>query len=325
MDMHAEQLLSAAPAICYLYGEDRDAVFELAERLLRTRKARRLRVDVADLDDAEEALRGAPLFGPTACDVLVRNAEQATPKQGERLLKLARAVSGEDRLIICAPEMSWKKALHKQLCALERVGCCRLRMPDEAGFARWLAQQCAEAGFALERDALAHAAERLYGMRGAARQWIERLRWYRGAERGTIDTGAALALLGERHPPELERWCHAVAMRRAGAVGMARQLTRAQGASGVQMIAWLGMRMQQLLLYRWYRARRSQDALRDAGVFGEARRRVPREAQCWQAGELIAALARLVEVERKLKGASLEDDATLLERLTLDLVRGARG
>jgi len=325
VELDPDRLLSAPRPVCYLHGEDRDALFETAEQLLAAHDgdALCLRVDISDMDQIQVEMRNTGLFGPHCCHALIRNAEAATPKQGEHLLALAAQVATPHRLIICAPGMSWKKALHKKLLAAETIACCRFHVPDQAGFLRWLRQQCQAAGLQIDADALAYISERLLGMRQAARQLIERLQWYRGSDDDPLTLNVVMALLGEKSPDELEDWCHAVAMRDTRALSLTHALLNGQGVSGVQMLSWLGTRMQQLLMYRWFQGRKHRNALQAAAVFGEARRRVGREAGQWTGYELVQAVVRIAVAEKQLKGAALEEDQVIMERLTLHLV--ARG
>jgi len=325
VELGPDRLLSTPSSVCYLHGEDRDALFEAAEQLLagHGEDALRLRVDVSDIDQIQVEMRNTGLFGPHCCHALIRNAEAATPKQGEQLLALATQVAAPHRLIICAPEMSWKKALHKKMLAAEHIACCRFRFPDQAGFIRWLEQHCAAVGVHPNADALAYIGERLFGMRQAARQLVERLQWYRGDDDAPVTLTVVMALLGEKSPDELEDWCHAVAMRDARALSLTRALLYGQGVSEVQMLSWLGTRMQQLLMYRWFQSQRHRNALQAAAVFGEARQRVGREAGQWTGRELVRAVGRIVAAEKQLKGAAMEENPVIMERLTLDLV--ARG
>lgn len=321
-----ERLASAQASVYYLHGTDRDALFEAAESLLTAGEAgiTRLRVDVSELERVEVETRSQGLFSDAGCHALVRNAEAASPKQGEHLLRLAETLSPPHRLIICAPEISWKKAMHKQMQAIDAVACCEFSMPGAQAFQRWLSGLFAESGLQLTDEALALAAERLQGMRLAARQLAERVRWYDAGASEPVDVHVLGELLGERIPEDLDAYCAAVAARRTEALSMLKKLLDGQQAAEVQVVSWLTTRLQQLLMYRWFEAKRDGGALQKARVFGEARRLVPGEAGCWKVSELIAALARALQAETLLKGASVEDKKVVLERLTLDLVGPGR-
>lgn len=326
MRLSPQQLLPAKHAAYYLHGEDEDAIFEAAEALLAAGDpgAVRLRVDVSELARIEEESRSQGLFGPSCCYSIVRNAGSANPKQSEHLLKLATSVRPENRLILCAAGIDWKKALHKKMQAEASVAQCEFPRLDEAGFGRWIGGEIERAGLQLAPDAVAWLAERLSGMRLAGRQLIARLTDYDGGEGREIDMTVIGELLGERAPGELEAWCHAVAMRDPHAVGLARRLLEGQQVAEVQMISWLGTRMQQLLMYRWFQSRNDRNALGAARVFGDARKLVDRESRCWSGAELAQALQRIVTAEKLIKGASVEEDAVVIERLTLDLVDKGR-
>ncbi len=308
----------------YLFGEDADAIVETAESLLNEggEDAVRLRVDVGELGRVEEEFGTPGLFGARAVRALVRNAQSASPKQGEHLLRLIGRVPPGGRLILCAPGVDWKKALHKKLKGMDGVRAREFRRPDAEGFRRWLEAEAQ--GLAIDEEALAWMAERLCGMRLAARQLLERLRLYDGGEGLRIGLNVVGELLGERAPDDLEEWRHRVAMRDPAAVAMARRLISGGQAAAVQMVSWLGMRMQQLLLYKWAMHRGERDPARAARLFGAARRCAEEEARRWRGGELVVAVRRVVESERLLKGAADFDDMVLIERLCLDLIDAGR-
>ena len=326
MKCSPERLASVQASAYYLHGMDRDALFEVAEALLAagSPEVTRLRIDVSELERVEVETRSQGLFANAGCHALVRNAEAASPKQGEHLLQLAESLAPPHRLIICAPEISWKKALHKQMQAVAAVACCEFSMPGLEAFQRWLAGVFAERGLRVDEQALALAAERLQGMRMAARQLAERMHWYDAGKGEPVDAHVLGDLLGERIPEDLDAYCAAVAGRSAGALSMLKKLLDGQQAAEVQVVSWLTTRLQQLLMYRWFEARRDAGALQKARVFGDARRLVPAEARRWKVPELIAAVHRTLEAEILLKGASVEDKRVVLERLTLDLVTPGR-
>jgi len=86
------------------------------------------------------------------------------------------------------------------------------------------------------------------------------------------------------------------------------------------MISWLGTRMQQLLMYCWFQAKRERNPLQAAKVFGDARHQVAKEAALWSGSELTAALNHIVQAEKRIKGASVEDKGIVIEQLTLSLI-----
>lgn len=326
MRLRPDGLLPAKHASYYLYGLDHDAIFETAEALLADGEpdAMRLRVDVNELARIEEESRSQGLFGASSCYALVRNAQSANPSQSEHLLKLAGSVLDGNRLIICAPGIEWKKALHKKMQAESNIAQCEFNVPDETQFRRWLEGECKAAGLNLAPDVLPWMAERLRGMRLASRQMIQRLTWYDGGAGETVPLEAVGELLGERAPEELEAWCHAVAKRDKGALKLTRHLLASQQVAEVQMISWLGTRLQQILMYRWFQSKRQSNPLQSAKVFGPARQRVAGEARAWSGVEISAAMARIVETEKLLKGASIEEKPVVLERLVLNLVTANR-
>ena len=326
MRLHPDKLLPPAHHLYYLFGEDGDALFEAAEALLAdgNEDALRLRLDISELARIEEESRNQGLFGPAPCYALVRNAQSATPKQSNHLLQLIAQLGDEHRLIICAPGIEWKKALHKKLQAITALPCCEFHLPDERGFRRWLDAELAKSGLKVSHEAIDWMSERLYGMRLATRQMIERLRWYDHGKGREIGIDVVAELLGERAPDALEAWCHAVAMQSPDALSLAIRLLREQQVAEVQMIAWLGTRLQQLLMYCWFEARRDRNPLGAAKVFGDARKRVPEESRHWNSASLTAALDHLFQAEKLVKGASLEEKQIVIERLTLNLIQAPR-
>ncbi|RMG92053.1 MAG: hypothetical protein D6703_02940 [Zetaproteobacteria bacterium] len=324
MELRPEQLLRSQAAVAYLYGDDRDGIMDLAESLLDAgeHQGTYLRVDCDELDSVQVRLRTGALFGPSSCRVLVRNAEQADPPQSRQLLSLVGEVVWPSRMIICAPDISWKKSLHKRLKSDERVVSCCLRSPGEADFHRWLSAAAKKNGVSMSPEAMSYAVERLCGMRQAAKQFLERARCYlgQGADE-CLDLEVVSALLGEKAPDELEGWCAAVASRKPEAIGLAARLMREQGIAPVQMTAWLGGRMQRMLLARWYQAQKHRDPVRAAGIFGAMRKSLARDLKNWPASEIIRALELIAEAERNVKGGGWRDGVEEIERLTLELVR----
>ncbi len=316
-----EKLLPPAAACFYLTGEDADALFEAGEALLTHEAdgARILRVDVDELERVLENLQPG-LFGERRCHALVRNAQSAKPRQIDQLEKWVAAPPAGLRLVICAPGVEARRAVHKRLTALPQLLWCVFPKPDAAHFRAWLQEQVQAAGLEIEEEAFMLLAERLQGMRAAARQAIERLRLYDGGEGVRLDMEVVASLLGERAPPELGAYCHAVALRSPEALSMLRRLLREQRLPALQVLAWLSTRMQQLLLYRWHARWNAAAAAARARLFGEAREQVPKEARHWRGRELIRVMERIAQAEMQLKGASLEDEAVVMERLTLRLI-----
>ncbi|MDQ6996155.1 MAG: hypothetical protein Q9M82_01690, partial [Mariprofundus sp.] len=292
MRLNPDKLLPPQHHIYYLSGEDHDALFEAADLLLKAgeHSALRMRLDVSELSRIEEESRNQGLFGPSACYALVRNAQSANPKQSAHLLRLVESLGVDHRLIICAPGIDWKKALHKKMKAIVTLAQCEFKPPDEAGFRRWLDQELASSDLNISSEAAQWMSERLCGMRLAARQMIERLHCYDNGCGAEIGLDIVAELLGERAPNALEDWCHAVAMRQSEAVRLCVRLLREQQVAEVQMISWIGTRIQQVLMYRWFASQHDRNPLGAAKVFGEARQKVAEESRCWRGAELTAAV-----------------------------------
>ncbi|MDX8388592.1 MAG: hypothetical protein R8M46_08720 [Ghiorsea sp.] len=322
MQVSPQNILPPKHRSYYLFGEDRDGLFETAEALLAEGEpdAVRLRVDASELGQVEVESRSQGLFGPQACYALVRNAESATPKQSEHLLALAASVEPENRLIICAADITWKKAIHKKMLAESLVVSSEFRMPTVEGFNTWLVDQVKHANLHVTHEALEMIGERLCGLRTAAKQLIARMELYDHDEGINFDTQLVSELLGERAPDDLESYCHAVAMKDVQSIHLLRQLLVNQQVADVQLFTWLSMRMNQLLMYYWYQAKGERNPIQAAKIFGEARQHIATESRQWTATELMGVMKELTRVEKLLKGASVEARQTVLERLTLELV-----
>jgi len=322
MKLSPRQVLPPRHKSYYLHGADQDAIFEAAEALLAAGEpeAVRLRVDVKELVRIEQESKNQGLFGPSCCYALVRNAQSANPGQTGHLLNLVRSVLPDNRLIICAAGIDRKKALHKKMIAEAALAQCEFHLPDEAEFRRWLEEKIGTSGLNMPSDAVLWMSERLCGMRLAARQSIQRLIWYDGGSGEALTLEVIGELMGERAPDALEDWCHTVARRDARALGLTRRLLYDQNLAEVQMLSWLGTRLQQILMYRWYQSRRDRNPLQAAKVFGVARQKVAEESGCWSAAELSLAVNRIVAAEKLIKGASIEDKSIVIERLVLDLI-----
>jgi len=279
-------------------------------------------VDVDELARVCENLHPG-LFGEKRCHALVRNAQSARPKQIGQLEKLITDSPEGLRLVICAPGIESKKALHKRLTALPQLACCVFPRPDERQFRAWLGKRVEEAGLVLNDDAFALLDENLRGMRQAAKQAVERLRLYDNGQRRELDVEVVGDLLGERAPQALTDYCHAVAGRSPDALGILRRLLREQRVSELQVLSWLSTRMQQLLMYCWYEGTDRKSAAGKARLFGAARKLAPAEVRHWQGRELMQAIQWIAEAEMLLKGASIEDKPVVMERLTLRLLSPA--
>jgi len=317
----ATRLFPATHACYYLSGEDSDAVFETAELLLSDTDddATKLRVDINELALIHDNLQPG-LFGEVRCHAMVRNAGSARPNQIDQLEALAARPPAGLRLIICAPGIDKKKAVHKRISALPDVICCMLDRMDEAAFADWLRQLAGDSGLHLSEEALILMGAHLLGMRMAARQTMERLRLYNAGEDGEIDADIVGDLLGERSPKDLTELCKAVGERSPRALGLLRTLLREQHVAEVQVLSWVSMRLQQLLLFAWYERSDSRNAARNAGIFGAAAHEVPRQVKYWKPQQLMQAMAQMLEVEMLLKGASVEQKPVVLERFVAQLV-----
>ncbi len=326
-----DRLLQSEGSLFYLYGEDVDALAETADLLLAEGdpEAVRLRVDISELARIETESRSQGLFGPSKCYALIRNAESASPKQGEHLLKMVSESRAENRLVICAPGIEWKKALHKKM--LDHTGSdtcdliqCEFHLPTPAQFQRWLTDEIKRQKLDISEEAIQMMGERLHGLRAAARQMLERLRLYDNGKGEPITVEVVGDLLGERSPEDIEAYCHAVASRNPAALTLLHRLICEQQVAEVQLISWLGIRINQLLMYCWYQSQRERNPIQKARVFGVARKHLPAEAKQWSGRELSHAMKQITEAEKLIKGASIESNLVVLERMTMALLDRSR-
>jgi len=320
-----DRLIPAKHACYYLYGEDRDALFESAESLLASPEgeAQTIRVDISEINRIELESKHQGLFGGTRCHALIRNAESANPKQMNQLLQLVDHLPLDTRLVICAAGIESRKALHKKMIGLAQVASCQFPRPTSAQFQTWLREQLEKSGLKLNAEAEMMLAEKLDGMRQAARQAIERLKLFDGGLGEKMGVDVVGDLLGERSPAELADYCRAIASRENSAISILHRLLGDQKVAEVQVLSWLQMRFQNMLLYLWHAQENPRDAAFRAKLFGDMRQQVPQESRHWQPNELMRALALIAEAEIKLKGASVEDKPVVIERLTLDLLKAA--
>jgi len=327
MQVSPQKLLPAEHRSYYLFGEDRDILFESAEALLAAgeENAVRLRLDVSELERYEVESRSQGLFGPQPCYALVRNAESATPKQSEHLLKLAASVEPENRLVLCAPDITWKKAMHKKMLAETKVVACEFRTPSLEQFQTWLMDEVKASNLYVTPDANMMMVESLHGLREAAKQLIIRMKLYDNEEGIQFDGALVGELLGEQAPQDLDDYCHAVAMKETRAITLLRRLLINQQVSDVQLHTWLSMRLRGLLMFLWYQRMGERRPAQAARLFGAASQLVAQEVRQWNAPELMAAMKKMTDTEKLLKGASTESRMMVLERLTLDLITHEHG
>jgi len=321
MKVDSSRLFPADDVFYYLYGEDGDALSEAAGRLLgEGNNARLLRIDINELECAGNEIRHDNLFGPNRCHVLVRNAEQANPKQAEQLIKLASQAMHGVRIIVCAANVDTRKAWHKQLLTVASIKHCRFPILTPEAFQAWLLTIIREAGLRLTDEARALLSEQLQGKRQAARQTIQRLSLYAGESGELLDTRVVGILLGERLSEGIGIYCRHVARRSPGALSTLHCLLYDQLISEVQILAWLQPRFTQLLLYKWYASKDSGTALKKARVFYANRGDILTEARLWSARDLMLALNMIADTEKQLKGASIESKPVVLEHLTRDIL-----
>jgi DNA polymerase III delta subunit len=109
-------------------------------------------------------------------------------------------------------------------------------------------------------------------------------------------------------------------MKEVRAMALSRHLLINQQVSDVQLLTWLSMRLNQMLMYLWYQAKGERSPIQAARIFGAARQYIAQEVRQWSAPELMQVLQAVTQAEKLLKGASIESRIMVLERLTLRLI-----
>jgi len=306
----------------YFFGPDAEGVREQAEEALAAFAGEKVRVDLNEIGRLLEWFASDGLFGAAPKAALVRELSGPSAKLQRALFALLdRLDPRKHLLVLAAPGQDGRAAWHRELLAHPKVQGVRVGPTHPEAFAQWLEATAKSHGLVLAPDVLDWAAERLCGMRAAARAFCERAVLYLGGEKRALTREEAAELLGERAPRSLDAWLHACMCRSPKAVRLARELL-ADGVAGVQMLAWLETRLEQMLLYLWHCARRSPQPLKAAGVFGAARQTLPEEAKHWRPKEVMQAMAAVEETERGIKGASALPEAVQIEALMMHFVRG---
>ncbi|RME84075.1 MAG: hypothetical protein D6771_04965 [Zetaproteobacteria bacterium] len=285
--------------VLYLFGDDEQGIWDEAQ-MLAARARRALVLEGAEVGRAEEALWGTEMFGAPPDLVIVKTMQGVDAKAAGRWLQLCeRLEPGVRRLVLCAPGVDVRKAWHKKLIAHPHVEARAMPQPSAEDTERWLNQLLAESGVKLAPEAVAWLAERARGMRAALRAFVERAR-LAGGDQAPLGLSEVAALFGERAPMQLSEWVDAVAMRRPEALAQTARLLR-EGVPAVQMIAWLGMRLEQMLLVAWHQAQHAADPLKAAGVPYPARGVIKQALSRWRASELVDLIVQLEEAETAIK------------------------
>ncbi len=304
MRLHPSKLFPPRHACYYLHGEDAEAIVDVAERLCQVglqQDVSVLRFDIDELAQLISLLSTADMFSVRRYHVIIRDIASATPTQQKQLQRCIALAGKSLRLLICAPKIAWRKKLHQQLLKQDNIAVCEFRAANERDFSQWLAQELKARQLTLDAEVVAFITERLQGLRQASKSLLDRLELYANGEDDAIDVRTAHALMGESCPVSLADFCHAFAMREHQSLALLKRVRADLNHHDMQLLAWLGMRLQFLLLHHWYKAKRQLSSLK---LFGDARKHVATEAGLWTAEELMLALIALAQLEVDLKGAS---------------------
>lgn len=315
-----------------VYGPD--------EGLVRERAAAIGRTVVADLSDPFQVAsfaHEAPLLeDPTR---LADEAASMSLMGGRRLIrvreagdKLAKAVAGmlespgDSLAVFEAGDLTPRSALRKLFEAAANAAALPCYVEDEAQLSRTIREQLGNQGIQIDSDALSFLAGNLVGDRMIARQEVEKLITYLGAERScglddilavigdsadlAIDDAVTAAAQGDL--PALDRTLQRLFAENVAAVALLRQaqsyvrrmhVTKARVDAGESMDVALG-RLQPPLFFK----------VRDS-----FRRQVDR----WTLPRLDQAMERLVTAESQCKTTG-SDDVTLAGRAMFAVAQLAR-
>ncbi|MDB5395568.1 MAG: polymerase subunit delta [Rhodospirillales bacterium] len=316
-----------------IYGGD--------EGLVRERAARLGRSVVSDLNDPfRVALLTAEAVGadPT---LLSDEASAMSLMGGRRLIrirdgseKITRALTalldapaGDSLTIIEAGDLTGRSALRKLAEGAAAAAALPCYVEDEAALSRTLAAQIADAGKAIDSDAMGLLAASLVGDRMLARGELDKLLIFMGdTHRITVaDVEAAVVDTATLGMDETIR-----AALDSNFASLDRCLARLAGES-VSGVAILRVAQTYFRRLHVTRARIDGGASADRAlsqlqppVFYKAKESFALDVQCWPLARIQAALERLVEAEAQSKRTGANDTLLAADAL-LAIARAAAG
>ncbi len=320
-----------------VHGRDNGVVRERAQAIARASTARPDDpFDVALLTESDVAADEGRLEGElTALSMLggrrlVRlrlTGELASIERAaaEALARHLRDELNPDAfLLVEAPALRNDSALVK--AGRDSAACaiiaCYEDEPEE--LARMARAALAEEGLALNAEALEAFVARLPHDRGVARQEIERLVLYLGAQPRPVALGELAAFFGVEPDASLgDAAVHAFGGRMRAAQSELR-LAFLEGEGGVAAVRALLTHLSRLRRIRIARDEGAapQAAVKSAGVFWKLEREALRQSQCWTSVEIAAAGAEIQAAELACKQARAPDHL-IAERLAFSIAERA--
>ncbi len=204
--------------------------------------------------------------------------------------------------------------------------------PTGDAFDRWLADQLATAGIALEPEAREHLVRATGGDLGTLHAEIEKLAGLVGT--GPIDRDTVGAMVGVRFGETPDDWRDAVLRDETSrAITLLPRLLETSGVSGVRLVTLLGS---SLILLGWARATAQRKRLRgealvravsdlcfrvrpSVGSYGPAARLVAEVAAHWPPARVRGAIAAALAADIALKNTGVSDETGTVTDLILAL------
>jgi DNA polymerase-3 subunit delta len=329
-----ERFLAApSPAVraIVVFGPDEGLVRERAQQLGKQ--------IVSDLNDpfrvavlTAEALAAEPALLPDEASALSLMGGRRLIRIRDGSDKVTRAVTallgsptGDSLTVIEAGDLPTRSSLRKLTEDSPIAAAIPCYVEDEAGLARALAGQIAQAGKTIDEDALRLLAASLVGDRMAARGEVEKLILYMGEER-SIGVPHVAATVADTAALDMDDVIGAAMAGDFAALDRSIDRVLGEGISGVGLLRMMQNHVRRLHLTR---ARVDAGAQVDRAmsslfppVFYKAKDNFAREVRRWPLERLAAALERLVEAEAKSKRTGA-DDALLAADALFAIARAA--
>ncbi|MEZ5836059.1 MAG: DNA polymerase III subunit delta [Geminicoccaceae bacterium] len=312
-----------------LYGPDQGQVSELALKAVR-----QVVDDPADPFNVAsiggDELRGNPgwlieeaqafsLMGGRRV-VRVRLASDGITEIVKRLLKLERQ---EALVIIEAGDLAARSSLRKLFETAKNAAALPCYLDEARDIGTLVRQMLGEAGFDIDRDALAYLTGRLGANREVTRREIEKLALYmESASDRTVRLGDAEASVGDSSAIGVDDLVHAALLGHSGRAARLLERLLAENEAPVRLTRVIGSTLMRLIGMRveMHRGRSAAQAIESARppIFFRVKPAMEQILQQWPLVALQGALAATVAAETAGKTTGMPD-RLLLARLVQDL------
>jgi DNA polymerase-3 subunit delta len=316
-------------------------VFGGDEGLVRERAGRLARTVVDDLNDpfrvallTADALAADPsLLSDEACALSLMGGQRlvrirdGSDKLTRAVTALLEAPAADSLTIIEAGDLTPRSSLRKLAEGEAAIAAIPCYVEDEAGLARTLGSQIAEAGKTIDPDALRLLSASLVGDRMQARGEVDKLLVYLG-EQKSISLGDVEAAVADTATLGMDDAIQSAMDGDFAALDRCLARLAGEGASGVAILRTAQNHFRRLHVTR---------ARIDAGIeldralsqlqpplFFKRKETFGREARRWPLARIQAALDRLVEAEAQSKRTGA-NDALLAADALLAVARVAAG